>query len=732
MIMKTQDVKIKRKNIPDAFDENAVANLIRRVAGERYAKLFVFEQISSSDGFDEYELSDFGDKILIKANSGVSAAAGFNRYLKERCGYNVGALSTSGTLPLTPPTVGERIYRKSKFLYRYFFNYCTFGYTYAFDAWEDWEKTLDYLLLSGYNLILNPIALESVWRKVLLSIGYSKKDADGFLCGPAFYPWQWMMNLSGWAGGAPEWWYDFREELAGKFNERLQSFGVGIVGVGYCGMIPADFKNYFPESKVVDQGSWFGFVRPAFILPDDPNYEKLANAYYREAGKIKGAEKICYYAADPFHEGGRTDGINLTAYGKGNFDKMRSVNENAVWVIQGWSEPRKEIIDVIPYGRMLIVALCGDYKELDANSYSGAPWISCAVCQFGGQYNLSGRMEKLSQKPFKDLNTENVNIVGIGYMPESVNCCEVFFEAVADNAFRDGSADLDGFIRTYVQNNYGKYTKNLHIAWRLMADKVLFKEFGLINGSGLLARPSLDACRVTSWEIKARPYLDQTPLIEVAERLYAEYDDLKDSAAYRKDLLDITRQLIANVSWYFIEEIKQAYAAKNIEGVSENGRSLLELFDLQAALIATDESRLLGRWLKKAKALGRTPAEKAYFEWNARVQITLWGDEEAAAWLRDYAAKEWQGMLEDFYKPRWESFISRLEISLLTGKELLPIQSYHEELPFVYRKNSYPTQPFGDFKRAVENIIKRVKSIRVESKEYAEEGDFLQNVMATT
>lgn len=724
-----ENVKIKTQNIPDSFSKDAVYALIQRIAGDRYAKKIELERSFVSDGFDEYEIFDCGDKILIRANSSLSAVSAFNRYLKDCCGFSVGVLTTSGTLPELPPVVGERIYRKSKFLYRYFFNYCAFGYTYAFDTWSDWEKTLDYLLLSGYNLILNPIAVESVWRKALLSIGYEKKDADGFLCGPAFYPWQWMLNLSGWAGGAPEWWYDFREELAGQFNERLQSFGVGIVGVGYCGQIPADFHKYFPDSKIIDQGNWFGFVRPAFILPSDANYDKMADAYYREFRKIKGAENIHYYATDPFHEGGKTNEIDLAEYGKGNFEKMRSVDEKAVWVIQGWSEPQKEIIDAIPYGRQIIVALCGDFKELNEKSYYGAPWISCAVNLFGGQHNLSGNLENLSERPFQYLSKGNINIVGIGYMPESVNCCEIFFETVAENAFRDEKTGFDDYLRHYITTKYGKYNENLHIAWRMMADNVLCKEFAMINGSGLLARPALDVCRVSSWEIKARPYLNQTPLIEIAERLFDEYETLKTSNAYKKDLLDVVRQLVANISWYFIEELKKSYFAKDLDGVSKNGQELLGLFDLQTALLSTDPSRMVGTWLEKAKALGKTPAEKAYFEWNARVQITLWGDETASAWLRDYAAKEWQGMLEDFYKPRWESFISRLEISLLTGKELLPIQNYHEELPFVYQKKRYPTQPSGDLKEEVSVILEKVKSVRVIPKEEkTENGSFIDNV----
>ncbi|MBQ8885285.1 MAG: alpha-N-acetylglucosaminidase C-terminal domain-containing protein [Clostridia bacterium] len=729
MQIKPEYVTIKQKNIPDVFDETAIRALVVRVAGQVYANAVILEQIDS-DGFDVYELTDKDGKLLIRANSGVSAAAAFNRYLKDCCGYSVGALTTSGTLPETPPRVNGTIQRKSRFLYRYFFNYCTFGYTYAFDTWESWEKVLDYLLLSGYNLVLNPIAVESVWRKVLLSIGYSKKDADGFLCGPAFYPWQWMMNLSGWAGGAPDWWYDFRLELAGKFNERMQSMGAGVAGVGYVGMVPADFLNYFPESKVVDQGDWFGFVRPAFILPEDPNYQKVADAYYAELRHIKGAEHIHFYAADPFHEGGRTEGIDLTRYGLKNFEKMCEVDEKAVWLIQGWGDPKKEMVEIIPNGRMLVVALCGDSKQLDKTSYHGAPWISCAVNLFGGQYKWSGYVENLSQRPFQYLAEDGMNIIGIGYMPESINCCEVLFEAVAENAFRDGASDFDAFLKHYITTKYGYYDKKIHAAWREIADKVLSKEHALGGESGLCARPSLTVTRVSSWAIPAKPYLDQGPLIRFVQELLAHYGKMQDRAAYRKDLMDAARQILSNVSWRYIEEIKKSYAAKDVDGVSDYGKRLLHLFDLQATLVATDREMLLGTWLEKAKALGKTSAEKTYFEWNARVQITLWGDKQAAAWLRDYAAKEWQGLLEDFYKPRWESFISRLELALLTGKEMEPIENYHEELPFVYQKKVYPTQPFGNLKKAVEDTLKETENLEVigESAEEPQGGTFIDNV----
>jgi len=731
-LMKTQqrDVAIKRENMPASTDLGEVYALIGRVTNPTYADAVCLELVEG-DGFDAFEVCDKEGKILIRATSGVALASGFNAYLKERCGFSIGVLSTSGTLPEVPPTVGEPIVRKSEFLYRYFFNYCTFSYTYAFDTWEDWEKTLDYLLLSGYNMILNPIGLESVWRETLRGIGYPEEDIQNYLCGPAFYAWQWMMNMTGWAGGLPDWWYEERKELAGKINLRMQAFGASTMMAGYAGMVPADFLAHFPEAKLADQGKWVGFPRPAILMPEDPLFDRIASLFYAESKKIAGAENVHYYSADPFHEGGRTQGIDLADYSSRVYQKMTEIDEKAVWVFQGWTaSPKPDMLRPIPMGRAIVTALSAK-ADFEGELYCGVPWIYCAVFCFGGQYNYQGNAEGILKGPFTCLDREDANIIGMGYMPEGVNCNEIIYEILAYNAFGKKST-LEDFLPYYIKTRYGVCDDKLVAVWTRLCREVLDGEQIVSGESALCARPTLTTDHTSRWSKRPNPFVDQSVFVDYISVMLEHYDALKDNPAYRKDLMEAARQALSNLSWFFANRIQTAYREGNVDALSRFGKEMLTLIDLQEAVVGTDADMLLGKWLEKAKRLGKTPAEKAYFEWNARVQITLWADREGAVELRDYAAREWQGLLSDFYRPRWESFISRLEISLLTGKPLAEIRHYDEELPFVYRKKEYPTVPTGDLRVAVTAALEKVRGTKIVHQiETEKQADFETNVLNT-
>ncbi|MDE6632267.1 MAG: alpha-N-acetylglucosaminidase C-terminal domain-containing protein, partial [Muribaculaceae bacterium] len=125
-----------------------------------------------------------------------------------------------------------------------------------------------------------------------------------------------------------------------------------------------------------------------------------------------------------------------------------------------------------------------------------------------------------------------------------------------------------------------------------------------------------------------------------------------------------------------------------------------------------------------ARNRGANEEEKDQYEWNARTQITTWGNRECAdnGGLRDYANKEWQGLLKDFYYPRWKTWMDALAAQMAedsaprpdalgggpnankTSSELfamaLPsapvVDWYAMEEPWTLRKGGYTSTPEGD------------------------------------
>jgi len=145
---------------------------------------------------------------------------------------------------------------------------------------------------------------------------------------------------------------------------------------------------------------------------------------------------------------------------------------------------------------------------------------------------------------------------------------------------------------------------------------------------------------------------------------------------------------------------------------------------MQDRLLATRTEFRLGHWTEAARQCGTTQAESDQYEWNARVQITTWGNRTCAdqGGLRDYAHKEWQGLLSDFYHVRWKAYFDALAAQMeaqtrpqpdmlgggpnsnKTAAELfqmaLPqevkLDFYAMEEPWTLQHNAYSASPEGN------------------------------------
>lgn len=123
----------------------------------------------------------------------------------------------------------------------------------------------------------------------------------------------------------------------------------------------------------------------------------------------------------------------------------------------------------------------------------------------------------------------------------------------------------------------------------------------------------------------------------------------------------------------------------------------MELFDDLESILASGNNFLLGTWLSQAKDMAIDEEERRSYEYNAKNQITLWGPNGE---IRDYANKQWSGVIADYFKPRWELFLNALEISLAQRTKLntteINNRIFHEvERPFTFSTKLYPVEPKG-------------------------------------
>ncbi|HMG08382.1 MAG TPA: alpha-N-acetylglucosaminidase C-terminal domain-containing protein, partial [Mucilaginibacter sp.] len=170
------------------------------------------------------------------------------------------------------------------------------------------------------------------------------------------------------------------------------------------------------------------------------------------------------------------------------------------------------------------------------------------------------------------------------------------------------------------------------------------------------------------------------------------------SDGFNYDLVDVTRQVLANYALPLQRKWVKAYQEKNTEEFELYSGQYLQLISDMDRLLASRKDFLLGPWIADARSWGTTAGEKALYERNARDLITLWGD--AGSPLHEYANRQWSGLLNDFYKVRWQKFFGVLTASLRSGKEAdLPVfeQSIKQwEWQWVNSREDFPVQATGN------------------------------------
>lgn len=682
------------------------------------SRKFVIEQVKSPTDF--FELDQKGDKVVIRGNNYVSIATGLNWYLKYYAGVQLSWNGMTAQLPAVLPAVPQKERHETDLKYRYDFNYCTYSYTMAFWDWNRWEKEIDWMALHGINLPLAVVGADVVWYNVLTKLGYTKDEINEFIAGPAFQGWWLMNNLEGWGGPNPDSWYKQRETLQKQILKRMREYGIQPVLPGYSGMVPHNAKERL-GLNVSDPGLWCGYRRPAFLQPTDPRFNEIADLYYKEMSRLYG--KADFYSMDPFHEGGSVAGVDLNAAGQAIWGAMKKANPKAVWVAQAWqANPRQKMIENLPAGDLIVLDLFAESRPQwgDPEStwyrkegFGKHDWLYCMLLNYGGNVGLHGKMKHVIDEFYKAKTSSfGKTMKGVGMTMEGSENNPVMFELLCELPWRPVLFDKDEWLKNYTVARYGKADKAVQDAWLLLSNTIYNcpaknTQQGT-HESVFCGRPDYDVYQVSSWS-EMEPYYKPEDVIRAAGMMLSAADAFKGNNNFEYDLIDIVRQAVAEKGRLVYPIMIDAYKAGEKELFAAASQRFLELILLQDKVLASRPEFKVGTWIEKARNLGTTPEEKDLYEWNARVQVTTWGNRVAAdkGGLRDYAHKEWNGLLRDFYYNRWKVWID-CQKAQLDGAPVKAIDFYAIEEPWTKQTNPYSSQAEGDVIAVAKEVYAKI------------------------
>lgn len=681
--------------------------LIQRVL-PKHANHFIVESIAAENGKDIFEVESRAGKIILRGNNGLSVASALYHYLTEYAHCQITWNGTNLNLPANLPGVKEKVHKATPYTYRYYLNYCTFNYSMSWWNWDRWQKEIDWMALHGINMPLAITGEEYTWYVVYKEMGFSDEELKDFFSGPAYFGWFWMGNLDAWGGPLPLSWMKSHKVMQEKILQRERELGMKPVLPAFTGHVPPAFKKKYPNAKLKATNWTNGFADTYILDSQDPLFAEIGKKFLQKQTQLFGTDHL--YSADTFNENEppSDDPAFLSALSARIYEGMKQADTAATWVMQGWlfysdrkfwKAPQIEaLLKAVPSDKMLLLDLAAEIEPVwkRTNAFYDKPWIWNMLHNFGGNVNLFGRMDGVAAGPADALNDKaSGKMWGIGLTMEAIEQNPVMYELMTQHTWQTEPIALDAWIPKYVLNRYAVNNNELVNAWQVLRQTVYNgKEIRDGAESIVTGRPTFDS--TTIWTRTKLNY-DRRALLPAWDLFIQAAGKGINTDGFRYDLVDVTRQVLANYAGPLQKKWITAYKEKDTAAFHKYSKAFIQLISDMDVLLATRKDFMLGPWLSTARSHGTTPAEKALYEQNARDLITLWGDANSP--LHEYSNRQWSGLLNDFYKPRWQQFFAILQQSLHTGAEpdlkQFDATIKNWEWKWVKTQKAFPVKPVG-------------------------------------
>ncbi|WP_405959992.1 alpha-N-acetylglucosaminidase [Streptomyces sp. NBC_00024] len=664
-----------------------------------------WRQITFTEGKerDTFRVSGSAGHIAVAGDTPATQLTGLNWYLRHIAYAEINwAGEQTNLLPRQLPGLDGTISRRANVTHRFALNDTNDGYTGAYLDWTYWERELDVLALHGYNEVLVYAGADALYHRVFQEFGYGEEELRGWIPGPAHQPWWLLQNLSAFPSPVSSQLLDARAVLGRRIADRARELGMTPVFPGYFGTVPAGFAERVPGARTVPQGDWMGFARPDWLDPRTDEFARVAAAFYRVQDEMFGPSTL--YKMDLLHEGGDPGDVPVADAAKGVERALQRSHPGATWVILGWQHnPPRAIVDAVDKTRMLVVDGLSDRfptvtdREAD---WGDTPYAFGSIWNFGGHTTLGANTPDWAALYEKWRTEDGSRLHGIALMPEAADNNPAAFALFSELAWREGELDLKRWFAEWAHARYGAGDPHAEAAWDILrrtAYGTTRADSWSEGADGLFgARPALNVVRAGRWSPKQLRYsvADFEPALGELLQVRAE---LRASSAYRRDLLDVARQALSNRSRVMLPHIKAAYDDGDEARFAELSGDWLSLMDLLDELMATDSRHLLGRWVADARSWGAGAAERDQLAYDNLSLLTVWGTRKGAdAGLRDYANREWAGLVGGLYRLRWSTYFEELRVALAAGRAPAKIDWFALEDRWARNPGPLATEPTGD------------------------------------
>ena len=656
---------------------------------------------------DGFRITGSRGDIHVQAATIPTLLFGVNWYLKYVAHLNVSTDGSQlGSAGLRLPGLERPIVFPAPYPFRYALNENTDGYTTSYWDFARWQHEIDILALSGFNAVLiqrgNDLAVYQAFR----DIGYTDRAIRSWITQPAHQNWQWMGNMCCFVEPISLALMQKRAESARKIMDALRALGITPVLPGFWGVVPADFAKYVRDAHVVVQTEpWNGFQRPGWLDPRDQAFARLAEAFYKHQKELFGDTTI--YDMETFQEGGVAGDVPVGDGACAIQRALHNAHPDALWFMMAWqTNPRQELIDAVDRTHILIADIEQGRipRETRETDFKGARWLFGGLWEFGGRTTMGAPLFDYSQRMPRAATRTGSHLSGTALFTEGLDTNPLAFDLYTEMAWHTEPVDLEKWTAEYALRRYGIADVHAANAWRILlrtaygyrADNNLeHGERDAAHESLFNAQPSLTATRTGHWAPDVLRY-EADDLKPALSELLQVAPSLRTTAGYSYDLTDVTRQVLVNDARRLLPLIRSAYESKNRADFRTLTAEWLRDMELEERLLSTNEHFLLGRWLSYVPAWSSSASDLKNIQYDARSILTTWGDRTASEDLHEYGNRDWAGLIEGYYAPRWKMYFDSLDAALASGSEPKPIDWYAFGDNWNRSTRQFPTQPSGD------------------------------------